>query len=73
MNSPSKGDKQFNENLFMTECTSSPTGKHQYDPYKYERDDQMFYCKCVHCKQTHDFECDTYADWERMWDIDDED
>ena len=49
------------------ECTSSPTGNHSYNPNNYERDDQMFYCKCVYCKQIHDFECDTESEWWDMW------
>lgn len=55
------------------ECTSSPTGNHAYNPNKFDRDDQMFYCKCVHCKQTHDFECDTEDEWWKMWDMGDDD
>ena len=55
------------------ECTSSPTGNHSYNPAKYHRDDQAFYCKCVHCKQIHDFDCDTEEDWWEMFGLGDDD
>ena len=40
----------------MANCTSSPTGEHQYNTSQYSRDDQGFYLDCVHCKQSHFFE-----------------
>jgi len=43
-------------------CTSSPTGEHQYIPSEYSRDDMAFYLDCVHCGKTNMFDCDTVDD-----------
>lgn len=57
----------------MIECTSSPNGKHGYSPEEYTRDDQMFYCSCVHCNITDSFYCDTEDEWWSLWGLNDED
>jgi len=56
-------------------CTSSPSGEHQYIPSNYTRDDSGFWLDCVHCGHAQFFDCYTEHELFELFDgyADDED
>lgn len=57
----------------MTNCPSSPSGEHEYNPNKYSRDDMGFYLDCVHCGHCEFFNCDTEYELFELFEMNDED
>lgn len=54
-------------------CTSSPSGEHEYLPNKYSRDDMGFYLDCVHCGRTKFFNCDTKDELYDLFELNNDD
>jgi hypothetical protein len=65
LNAVAGNKKKLKYNYMCTE--------HQYNVFKYQRDDQGFYLTCVHCGHFEMFEVDTEAELFELFDMADDD